>query len=443
MPNPKSFYIQTYGCQMNDADSDFMADHLLDSGLIAADSADKAGLIIVNTCSVRENAEHKAMSYMGRIAPLKNRNKNLKIIFAGCMAQRTGEHIKKRFPQIDLVVGAKDIEHFPRLVDSLLNKGSAGKGKVASSRRKEISKVSELVTIMRGCENFCSYCVVPYVRGKELSRPAGEILSEVKKLAKDGAREITLVGQNVNSYRDSSGFGVRRSAKKQGRKAYDFADLLAEVSEIKGIERVRFMTSHPKDLGGRLMNAIAGLGKVCEHLHLPLQSGSDRILKLMNRGYTFGEYLDVVRKLKKKEPEISFTTDILVGFPGETDKDFAETLSAIKAADFDNLYAFKYSPRPGTAAEKLVDDVPREAKEERLNEVLKAAAKISSKKNAKLLNKVFEVLVEAKQGEYLEGRTRANKKIFFKGPARLVGKMAKVKIIEVKVNTLKGELVSP
>ena len=423
---------------MNAADSDFMADYLLDLGLEVAESADKAGLIIVNTCSVRESAEHKAMSYMGRIAPLKSKNKKLKIIFAGCMAQRTGEHIKKRFPEIDLVVGAKDIEHFPRLVDEIVASKNFSK-----PRPKPKTDVSALVTVMRGCENFCSYCVVPYVRGKELSRPKEEILAEVKKLAKAGAREIMLVGQNVNSYRDSNEFGVMSSEKRKRKKTYDFADLLADVNKIKGIERIRFMTSHPKDLNDALIDAMADLPKVCEHLHLPLQSGSDRVLKLMNRGYTFGEYLKLVNKLRKKEPGISFTTDILVGFPGETGKDFSDTLSAIKKADFDNLYAFKYSPRPGTAAAKLADDVPLEVKEQRLKKVLDAAARISSKKNAKLLDRIFEVLAEAKQGEYIEGRTRTNKKIFFKGSGKLVGEMLKVKIVEVKVNTLKGEIAIP
>ena len=426
---------------MNVSDSDYMADHLLDSGLSAAESADKAALIVVNTCSVRQNAEHKALSYLGRITPFKKKNKTLKIVFAGCMAQRVGEYIKKRFPEIDLVVGAKDIEHFPRLLDELL-KGATGNRRNASSKTKAIQSqcgfgnrqtriekapVSALVTIMRGCENFCSYCVVPYVRGKEASRPKNEIIAEIEALAVGGAKEIMLVGQNVNSYRDDK---------------TNFPKLLKLVNSVKGIERIRFMTSHPKDLDDELIDAMAGLDKVCEHLHLPLQSGSDRILKLMNRGYSFGKYLGLVNKLKEKVPDINFTTDILVGFPGETDKDFADTLGAIRTAGFDNLYAFKYSPRPGTAAASLTDDVPMEVKEKRLKEVLDESEKISSKKNAKLLNTFQELLVDKKQGEYLEGRTRGSKKIFFKGPERLIGKLVNVKVVYVKVNTLKGEIAA-
>lgn len=279
---------------MNASDSDLMRDYLLDSGYELGSSLDKSDIVIVNTCSVRENAEHKALSYLGRLEPLKKKNKDLKVIFAGCMAQRVGERIKKRFPIVDLIIGAKDIEHFPHIFDDFVSchyKTPATAGRQIGNCRKQTAqgKVCEFVTIMRGCENFCSYCVVPLVRGNEHSRPKDDIIKDINMLAENGTKEITLLGQNVNSYRDGSG---------RKRKIYDFADLLAEVDGIKGIERIRFMTSHPKDLSGRLIHAISKLEKVCEHIHLPLQSGSDRILKLMNRKYTFSGYYKTVQRLR-------------------------------------------------------------------------------------------------------------------------------------------------
>ncbi len=428
---------------MNAADSDLMADYLLNRGFSLTDDSEKADIIIVNTCSVRYNAEHKALSYLGRIVPLKKKNPKLNIIFVGCMAQRVGEQIKKRFPIIDLVIGAKDIEQFPLFFERLATgnqlpdtrhggqtskKKGMGSLAVTGTRLPVAggqSKVSACVTIMRGCENFCSYCIVPYVRGKEISRPPKEIITEIKKLVLSGTREVMLLGQNVNSYRDGN---------------TDFPRLLALVNEIGGIERIRFMTSHPKDLSDKLIDAIAELDKVCEHLHLPIQSGSDKILKIMNRKYTSSDYFKIIEKLKNKIPELSFTTDILVGFPGETEKDFKLTIDAIKKVSFDALFAFKYSPRPGTSASKLEDNIAREIKEKRLKEVLDTANSVSDKKNAKLLNKTFDVLVEKKPDIFLEGRSRANKKVFFKGKKDFIGKTVPVRITEVKINTLIGEI---
>jgi tRNA-2-methylthio-N6-dimethylallyladenosine synthase len=417
------YFIQTFGCQMNVADSDLMAVHLAELGMTRTDTADTADVVLINTCAVRDHAEHKVFSFLGRIEPLKKTKPGLLIIVAGCMAERLGAKLKRRFPIVDLVVGAKDIEHFPHYFDGITaGKGNAGR-LLGEGYRGLQAGISAFVTIVRGCENFCSYCIVPYVRGKEISRPADEILKEIRHLAERGTREVTLLGQNVNSYRDGS---------------TDFTGLLAMVSEVPGIERIRFMTSHPKDLSDRLIDALAMLPKVCEHLHLPLQSGSDGVLAAMNRRYTAGHYLSLIAKLRQRLPGISFTTDILVGFPGETDEDFAQTVALIKAVQFDHLFAFKYSPRPGTAAAGRPDDIPRETKERRHAAVLDLANSFSAAKNATIVGTLQEVLVESRHNTMLAGRTRTNKKVYFSGDDDLIGRLVTIRITDTKINTFTG-----
>ncbi|MFH1368905.1 MAG: tRNA (N6-isopentenyl adenosine(37)-C2)-methylthiotransferase MiaB [Elusimicrobiota bacterium] len=442
----EKYYIKTFGCQMNIADSDFMADALAGLGMQPAQDLKEADIIVVNTCSVRDHAEHRALSYVGRLKPLKKRNPKLKIVFAGCAAERLGKNMKSRFQMVDEVIGAKSIDQFPQILAKILGSklinpspvnpdySSGLHNQYSGSRRLPSSDVSAFVTIMRGCENFCSYCIVPYVRGKEISRPAGEIIEEITHLAGRGVKEVTLLGQNVNSYKDCLMLNVTCLKKK----TTDFTGLLEMVNGIEGIERIRFMTSHPKDSGSRLVSAMNKLDKVCEHLHLPLQSGSDKILKLMNRGYTAGDYLDIIKDFRSKMPEGGVTTDILIGFPGETEADFKKTLAMVKKIRFDFLFAFKYSPRPGTEADKLKDNVPRETKEKRHAEILETANKISVEKNAKLIGTVWEVLVEEIRDGICSGMTRTNKKVYFPSDKKSAGETALVRIISGKINSLSG-----
>jgi len=440
------FYLKTYGCQMNVSDSDYISSQLVESGFSQTADIKEAGVIILNTCSVRQLPEQKAYSFLGRIEPLKKLNPGLKIIVAGCMAQRAGKEIKKRFRIVDLIVGAKDIAGFPEtLKKELIRWRISGPGDPAaeSSTHSPAHPVSAFVTIMRGCENFCSYCVVPLVRGPEISRSAREILREIEALVGKGVKEITLLGQNVNSYKGGYAPGVRSAAENPaGRNAetLDFPELLEKINAVDGLERVRFMTSHPKDLSDKLIDSMANLEKVCEHLHLPLQSGSDSVLKKMNRRYSSSDYLNIIEKVKKRIPGVNITTDILIGFPGETDDDFKDTLKVLKTAGFDSLFAFKYSSRPGTEAAGLSDDVTLEKKESRLKEVLDLGNGISSERNARLINSVHEVLVDCRSDDVFEGRTRSNKKVSFQSGIDLTGKVVAVKITDVKVNTLSGKL---
>ncbi|MBN1621754.1 MAG: tRNA (N6-isopentenyl adenosine(37)-C2)-methylthiotransferase MiaB [Endomicrobiales bacterium] len=425
--NAKKYYIQTYGCQMNVADSNLMANHLNALGLKSTDNKKEADIIIVNTCTVRDHAEHRALSYVGKIKDLKKRNPDLKIVVAGCVAERLGENIKKRFSYVDLVFGAKSIEGFDKVFDKLLKSPSnppLKKGEKEEFRNK--INISKFVTIMRGCDNYCSYCIVPYVRGREKSRPINEIVYEITSMAENETKEVTLLGQNVNSY------------KSEGN---DFADLLSAVNNVKGIERIRYMTSHPKDLSDKLIDAMANLEKVCEHIHLPLQSGSDRILNLMNRQYTSEKYMKLVDKLKNKIPDISLTTDILVGFPGETDEDFQKTLDIINKIQFSFMFAFKYSQRPLTNASKLGDTVAQKDIEERHAKILNAAYGISAEKNAKLIGTRQEVLVEEMRSGTFIGNTRTNKKVFINSEEDLFGRLVDVEITDAKVNSLTGKCI--
>jgi tRNA-2-methylthio-N6-dimethylallyladenosine synthase len=420
---------------MNVADSRLMAEHLESLGMSLSLDRETSDVIVLNTCSVRYDAEHRALAFIGRLKPLKERNPEIRIIVAGCAAQRMGQELKRKFPFVDLVVGAREIDGFPetfnRAFPGFLKKNMPAEKVRLPSRGKE-SPAAAFVTLMRGCQNNCSYCIVPHVRGPEKSRPVAEVLGEIEACVRDGFKEILLLGQNVNSYN-----GTGENSRPVG-----FSELLKRVNDMDGVERIRFMTSHPKDLSDELIEAIASLPKVCEHLHLPLQSGSDTVLKAMNRKYSAADYLALVDKLRARVPGISVTTDVLIGFPGETEKDFQKTLDIIERVRFDSLFAFKYSPRPCTASFSLAQTVPEPEKEKRLQRVLATANGISTRKHAALAGTVQNVLVEKTDKGICTGRTRSNLKVFFKAPRGkdVTGAFVNITVTRTKINTLLGDV---
>lgn len=426
--HPKVF-IKTFGCQMNVADSKRMMGLLQLEGYGLAENVDSADVVLFNTCSVRDLAEHKVWSGLGK---LDNKDRIIGVI--GCMAQRLGRKIFRKVPYVNLVCGTYSLKKMP----DLLNRVKAGEKKVidvesngrnSSGIALESTKkvVCEWVPIMRGCNNKCSYCIVPYVRGPERSIQLKNIVSEIEKLAAKGCQEVTLLGQNVNSYRDTVGF----------------VGLLEKINAIKGIERIKFITSHPKDADIELFKAIAEYDKVCEYLHLPIQSGSNNILKKMNRRYTREQYLEKISILKDLLPEVGLSTDIIVGFPGETEEDFRATCSLMKEVEFDSAFIFKYSPRTGTPAFDLGDNVSLEIKKERNNSLLVLQDEICEKKNGELKGKAVQVLVEGhskNNKNMLMGRTRTNKIVVFDGADSLIGKLVDVCIKRVTTYTLYGEI---
>lgn len=332
---------------MNIADSDFISGCFFDAGYKKCTKAEDADIVVVNTCTVRQHAEDRALGYLGEIKWLKKKNKKIQLYVVGCVAARLKDTLKKRFPFIDKIIPAGNIEKFSEIVKELSNEGRG--------TRNKREKRSEFVTISRGCSNYCSYCIVPYVRGEEISRPVCEIFSDIENLIAAGHREIVLLGQNVNSYRSTT--------------EVDFADLLVKVNENPEIKKIGFMTSHPKDMSDKIIDALAGCKKVSHCIHLPLQSGSDRILNLMNRYYTRKHYAGLIKKIRSKIPDASFTTDIIVGFPTETEKDFQDTLDTVKEIKFSGAFTFKYSPRENTKAYSIPDDVPMTVKERRLTDL--------------------------------------------------------------------------
>jgi len=438
----KRLYLQTYGCQMNQYDSDRIARLMRQQGYAATDSPEDADLIILNTCSVRDKAEQKVYSALGRWRELKERNPALVIGVGGCVAQQEGETLFRRAPYLDLVFGTQNIHKLPAMVEEA---SAARERQVELAFYREPSYMEDAdaepvvhgakayVTIMQGCNKVCSFCIVPYVRGRELSRPSAAIVREVESLAARGVKEIMLLGQNVNSY------GKTASGE------LSFPELLARIDGIKGIERVRFTTSHPEDLSPGLIEAYERLEKLCEHLHLPVQSGSDGVLKRMRRGYTRQEYMGRISRLRERRPDVALSTDIIVGFPGESDAEFADTLEILREVEYDDIYAFGYSPRPHTAANKLfTDDIAEEVKRARLDKVLRLQAEISRRKNLARVGNVEEVLVDgiAKMGRgQMTGRTRANRIVNFSGPEDLSGKLVDVRISGAGANSLTGELI--
>ena len=428
----KSFYIETFGCQMNVLDSEKMSGTLQTAGFIETDDPLKADLIVFNTCSIREKAEQKFFSRLGRFKLIKKRNPNLKIAVAGCIAQQQGPMILRRSPFVDMVLGPQNIHLLAKL-------GNNGSGKLACDDNTEIAeleyvtsrkdKVKALVTIMYGCNNYCSYCVVPYTRGPERSRPSKKILAEINKLTNKGYKEVTLLGQNVNSYRSDIGF----------------PELLYEINKIEALERIRFVTSHPKDLSDDLIIAMRDLDKVCEHIHLPLQSGSSSILKHMNRRYTYDNYLQKIIKLRSEMPRIAITADIISGFPQETEDDHSATLKALEEVAFDGIFAFKYSPRSGTAAIKLDGHVDEEIKSRRLNEIIELQNKITDTKNKLLEGTTQQVLIDYYANgdkSIMTGRTSTNKivNISYDGKNSVNG-LISVRILKANRHSLDGELI--
>ncbi len=433
----KKVFIRTFGCQMNEYDSERMLALLRGEYVLCAEPKE-ADLILVNTCSVRKKAEEKVYGLVGRLKHLKRSRPGLIIGVCGCVAQQEGEKLLKRLPHVDLVLGPQAVYRLPEA----LAKVAAGEGPVVDVEfRKDFRQplifpelngerpVKAFVTIMQGCDNFCAYCVVPYTRGREVSRPPEEILAEVECLVRQGVREITLLGQNVNSY----------GRKEKGYPS--FAELLREVASVPGLWRVRFTTSHPKDLDEELMRCFAEVPEVCEHLHLPVQAGSNRVLARMNRRYTREEYLEKVRHLREICPEIALTTDIIVGFPGETDEDFRQTLSLLEEVRYHEIFSFKYSDRPLARSTAFEDKVPEEEKARRLTLVHELQNRITREINESFVGRVEEVLVEGPSPgnpDLLTGRNRTHHVVNFEGPAGLKGQLVHVLIEGCGQHSLKG-----
>lgn len=434
----KRFYIKTMGCQMNVYDSDFLAQTLIARGFLPVDDPESASLILLNTCAVRAKAEQKAFSFLGRMARLKRRNPETRLGVVGCLAQKEGKQLTVRFPYVDFVVGPRELGQ----VEGILNGGEGIPKKVVATSLKPLppkpvvhpgyftSKVTGFISIMQGCDNFCSYCVVPYVRGREVSKPPEEILSEAERLLSQGVREITLLGQNVNSY------------QWHDKKQWDFARLLHRMSGLKGLSRLRFTTSHPKDLSDDLIRCFSEIDILCPHIHLPFQAGSDRILKIMRRGYTRDHYLGLVEKLRQSAPDMAITADVMVGFPGETDEDFRLTLDLIKRVRFDSLFSFIYSDREGTKANLLQDKIDEAVKGFRLKTLQKLQKEFTLQKNQALEGHIVEVLVEgaSKKGE-LTGRTPTNKVTNFICNKGMIGDIVNVLVKTGLPNSLWAELV--
>ncbi len=429
----KLYTILTFGCQMNVRDSESIKGILENIGFYETEDSDKADLILFNTCSVRENPERKVY---GRIQKYKPGTEKI-IGICGCMVQQGAEfeYIKNELPQVSLVFGTHNIHELPQLLERVmlgervLEVWEDKKDLIEGLPAKREKGVKAFVNISFGCNNFCTYCIVPYTRGREKSRQKQHILEEITDLARNGYKEITLLGQNVNSYGKDLGT--------------DFASLLKAVQEIDGIERIRFTTSHPKDLSEDLIKAFLELPKLCEHLHLPLQSGSNRILKLMNRRYTTEHYLNLVEKLRKVVPGIALTTDLIVGFPGETEADFKDTLDMVKNVGYDSAFTFIYSPRKGTPAAQIKEQIAEEIKKERIYRLIELQNQISSDLNKKSVGKTVEVLVEGlskSDTDKLTGKTRTNKTINFPGDIALIGRTVLVKVTAGKLSSLEGIL---
>ncbi len=415
---------------MNEHDSERMLGILYSMGFNEVDEPKNADIIIFNTCAIREKAEQKFMSSLGRIKHLKRRKPELKVIVAGCSAKLQGERLINKAPFIDYIIGPDNISILGKIIENNSEEKIFidGNSEIAYFDFPTLRKdnVKAWVNIIYGCNNYCAYCVVPFTRGRERNRPFEKIYNEIKRLGEEGFKEITLLGQNVNSYQHEN---------------IDFPLLLEKISEIEGIERIRFVTSHPKDLSEKLIYVMKNNQKVCEHIHLPLQAGSDRILKLMNRKYSYEEYMRKIQTLRDNIPDIAITSDIIVGFPQESDEDFEKTISALTEIQFDGIFAFKFSARPGTAASKLEGKINEDIKAKRLMEVLKLQDNITESKNKQLEDTIQEVLIEGENEEgFTFGRTRTNKivKLTSHFPS---GKIIKVKIKKANRHSLEGIVI--
>ena len=441
-------YCVVYGCQQNEADMEHIRGMLREAGYGFTNTPENADCIVVNTCAVREGAEMRVLGNVGAFKKIKEKNPELIICICGCMMQQPQvvDKIKRSFYYVDIVFGTHNIENFPFLLLKKL-KGQKRVFEVfeGSERIAEGMPVlrsnpySAKVTIMYGCNNFCSYCIVPYTRGRERSRNMENILEEIRCLAKDGCREVMLLGQNVNSY------GKNPGDEKKTDKPNSFATLLREINKIDGIKRIRFMSSHPKDFSEETITAIAECENVCNHIHLALQSGSSRILKLMNRKYDKEGFLALIDRIREKNPDIALTTDIIVGFPGETQEDFEETLDVLRKVRFDGIFSFIFSPRKGTPAAEMEDPATDEEKQARFERLLAVQNEITYEKSAACVGKTFEVLAEGESKEnenMLTGHTDTFKLVHFKGDKDLIGKIIKVKITSAKTWYMVGEIVN-
>jgi tRNA-2-methylthio-N6-dimethylallyladenosine synthase len=435
---PKRATVITYGCQMNKYESERIAGILVGLGYEITSQTRGADLILLNTCSIRDKAEQKVYSQLGQLKWLKRDNPDLIIGVCGCVAQQEGERILQRVPHVELVFGPQNIPKLPALLAQV------------QTRRHQLSDLADnplwdeqlfpihrdhpfqaWVTVMQGCDKFCTFCVVPYTRGREQSRPTAAIISEVRMLAEQGYKEVTLLGQNIDSYGKRSPMGK------------DLADLLDMLHSIEGIERIRFITSHPRDFSEKLMRTVGTLPKVCEYVHLPVQSGSSVILKRMHRGYTRDDYLRQVEYLRALVPDVAISTDLIVGFPGESDDDFRQTMALVNAVEFDAMYLFKYSPRPGTRAARFDDQIPDAVKSERFNTLLEVQEAIQLRRNRARIGRCEEVLVEgaSKKGSVqLTGRTRQNRPVNFVGHPSLTGSLVTVCIEKGGVHSLEGKV---
>lgn len=435
----RRFHITTFGCQMNEHDSEVMTGMLLEKGFEAVKDRKDADILIINTCSVRDNADKRFFGTLGALKKRKKDNPNLIMCVCGCMMQQQHviDTLKQKYPWVDVVFGTHNIHQFPELLENVINEKKKqisvwdeGGEIVEGLPAKRLHENKALVNIMFGCNNFCTYCIVPYTRGRERSRHPEDILKEVRNLVADGVKEIMLLGQNVNSYKGADGV--------------DFADLIYMLNEVEGLERIRFMTPHPKDLSDKLIQAYVDCDKLCKNIHLPVQSGSSRVLKEMNRRYTREQYLELVRKLREAVPHITISTDIIVGFPGETEEDFEETLNLVRTVRYDSAFTFLYSIRKGTPAEKYENQVPEEVKHERFNRLVDLVNTISAEKNALYKGTVQQVLVEgssARNSKTLAGRTDGFKLVNFPGSKDMIGKTIDIEITEGKTFSLEGKVV--
>jgi len=433
-----TYFVETYGCQMNVRDSETLMGLFEEMGYTPAEVREEADAVIFNTCCVREGAEERLLGNLGKLKGAKAKKPDMLIMICGCMMQENGkaEKIKKSFRFVDVVFGTHNTHEMPKLMYKALTEKKREfdvwekDGDIIEDMPvKRESSFSAWVNIMYGCNNFCSYCIVPYVRGRERSRKSGDIIKEVRGLVADGIKEVTLLGQNVNSY-------------GKERDEISFPELLGELDKIEGLERIRFMTSHPKDLSDSLIDAFKSLKHLCKYIHLPVQSGSNRILKLMNRHYTREDYIALVQKLRNAVPDIAISTDIIVGFPTETEEDFLDTLDLYKTVCFNSAYTFIYSPREGTPAAKMEGQVAEADNKSRMARLIALSEECSEKLNKSYIGKTVEVLVEgvARRGEdFLCGRDGTARMINFKGDKSLIGKIVSVKITSARLNVLEGE----
>ena len=436
----RSYFIDTMGCQMNERDSETVAGIVEQLGYCPTHDPKQADFIALNTCAVRAKPQHKVFSKLGELHRIKEQRPGTIIAVLGCVAQVAATEIARRAPYVDIIMGPRNYSHLAEAITSA--QAQSNDGPVIITDTTEVipeglptartTPISSYVNVTYGCNNFCAYCIVPYARGRQQSRTPEQVISEVEQAVANGHQEVTLLGQNVNSY----GEDLSESC--------DFADLLTELNQIEGLKRIRFTTSHPKDLSLKLLDAMAKLPKVCEHLHLPIQSGDDEVLARMGRGYTYEHYRRVVEAARERMPQISITTDVIVGFPGETKEQFNNTLQAFREIRFDQAFMFKYSDRPGTRAARMNNKVPEEVKQQRLEQLIACQNEIARQINEKLVGTTFAVLVEgrdAKSPEKVRGRTRTNKIVIFPGGSSLLGQIVKVKAQQAFLWGFLGEIV--